>query len=222
MKERDCVHRVPLFNHLTKDKQGYIQTLLQHKTFKKGELVFSPSSSDKLVIVSSGRIKVYILNKNGKEQVIRVIEAGDYSGENYLFEVQDEAIYGVALTLTEICILNKENFDKLLELYPQFSRNLLLLNTKKIIELEKQVKLLSFNRTDIRVAAYLKDLAPVTPHDSVTIDIPMPLKDLASYLGTSPETLSRCLKDFEANGWIKRVQRTVTIKQVFWKNFDDL
>ncbi|MBO1913974.1 winged helix-turn-helix domain-containing protein [Microvirga sp. 3-52] len=35
-----------------------------------------------------------------------------------------------------------------------------------------------------------------------TVTLPMSRKDLASHLGTTPETVSRKLADFEDSGWI--------------------
>ncbi|MFZ2943781.1 MAG: helix-turn-helix domain-containing protein, partial [Latilactobacillus curvatus] len=39
---------------------------------------------------------------------------------------------------------------------------------------------------------------------SMEIELPMNRKDLASYLGTTPETVSRKLADFENEGYIKQ------------------
>lgn len=47
----------------------------------------------------------------------------------------------------------------------------------------------------------------------------MSLKDLASYLGTSAESLSRYFKEFETKGWIERHYRKIIIKPAFWEEF---
>ncbi|MDC6113005.1 cyclic nucleotide-binding domain-containing protein, partial [Limosilactobacillus reuteri] len=66
-------------------------------------------------MVVLGQMKVYKLNKDGKEHIIRIIGAGDYGGENYLFDLQNTTVYGIALTKTEVCILYKADFHKLLK-----------------------------------------------------------------------------------------------------------
>ncbi|WHY81078.1 helix-turn-helix domain-containing protein [Siminovitchia fortis] len=51
-----------------------------------------------------------------------------------------------------------------------------------------------------------------TDHDSSSITLPMPKKDIASYLGTTPETVSRKLAEFQENGWIEQTgQRKMRI-----------
>lgn len=218
MKNKDYIHRVPLFTDLSNEGKKYLESLLHYKTFDKGDLIFSPDSQDELIIVVLGQMKVYKLNKDGKEHIIRIIGAGDYGGENYLFDLQNTTVYGIALTKTEVCILYKADFHKLLKIDHQVGQNLLKLNAKKSVELERQAQLLSFYRVDVRLVAYLEDLYNINEEEN-SITLPMSLKDLASYLGTSAESLSRYFKEFETKGWIERHYRKIIIKPAFWEEF---
>ncbi|WP_323065194.1 Crp/Fnr family transcriptional regulator, partial [Limosilactobacillus reuteri] len=206
------------FTDLSNEGKKYLESLLHYKTFDKGDLIFSPDSQDELIIVVLGQMKVYKLNKDGKEHIIRIIGAGDYGGENYLFDLQNTTVYGIALTKTEVCILYKADFHKLLKIDHQVGQNLLKLNAKKSVELERQAQLLSFYRVDVRLVAYLEDLYNINEEEN-SITLPMSLKDLASYLGTSAESLSRYFKEFETKGWIERHYRKIIIKPAFWEEF---
>lgn len=220
MKNKDYIHRVPLFNDLSNEGKEYLKSLLHHKTFNKGDLIFSPNSQDELIIVVLGQLKVYKLNKDGKEHIIRIIGAGDYGGENYLFDLENTSVYGIALTKTEVYFLYKADFHKLLKIDYQVGQNLLKLNAKKSVELERQAQLLFFYRVDTKLVAYLEDLYnDIYNEEENPITLPMSLKDLASYLGTSAESLSRCFKDFETKGWIERHHRKIIIKPAFLEEF---
>ena len=61
MTKIGCVHRVPLFNNLACDEQSKVQELLYHKTFKKGEIIFSPDDPEQLSIISAGAMRIYKL-----------------------------------------------------------------------------------------------------------------------------------------------------------------
>lgn len=220
MKNKDYIHRVPLFNDLSNEGKEYLKSLLHHKTFNKGDLIFSPNSQDELIIVVLGQLKVYKLNKDGKEHIIRIIGAGDYGGENYLFDLENTSVYGIALTKTEVYFLYKADFHKLLKIDHQVRQNLLNLNAKKSVELERQAQLLFFYRVDTKLVAYLEDLYnDIYNEEENPITLPMSLKDLASYLGTSVESLSHCFKDFETKGWIERHHRKIIIKPAFLEEF---
>lgn len=60
-----------------------------------------------------------------------------------------------------------------------------------------------------RLAEYLLNLS--VAQDSDSFEIPLQLKELSSYLGTTPETLSRKLRALEKQEIIRRQRRTITI-----------
>ena len=195
-----CVHRVPLFSNLAKDEQSGVQNLLHHKTFQKGEIVFSPDSQEQLSIVSVGAMRIYKLSRTGKEQLIRIVREGEYDGENYLFGLTNETLYAEAIKETKVCILFKSDFNKLIELYPQLGCKLLQLNALKSLEVEKQLQLLAIDHIEDRLASYLSQLS----------------------LATSPESISRKLKVFQEKGLINRKGKKIQLLKSFWEEFDFL
>lgn len=65
----------------------------------------------------------------------------------------------------------------------------------------------------MRIAMYLADLVEEQKSQSVTL--PTSRKDIASHLGTSPETVSRKLTEFENAGWISQIsQRKIKILDI--------
>lgn len=207
-----CVTLVPLFNHLDITDQRKINQIVQHKHYQKGEFIFTPDTTAQLVIVARGQMKVYRLSANGKEQLLRVSEPGHYEGESALFGIQNENLYGEALQTTEVCVLRKDDFEKLLIDYPQLSLKLLKINAEKTTLVEQQTEFLTMEKIEERLAIYLLDLYKAT--DSLTFEIPMKMKELAGYLGTTPETLSRKFKLLENKEFIKRQRTKIEILSV--------
>lgn len=76
MKNSGCLCTVPLFAPLSLDEKNEIKCLLHHQTFKKGEIIFSPSSEEQLLIISLGAMKIYRISRTGKEQLIRIVKKG--------------------------------------------------------------------------------------------------------------------------------------------------
>lgn len=206
MAEHLCIAFVPLFNHLSLEAQKEIMKLANHHTYEKNELIFQPGD-DRLDIVAHGSMKVYQLSANGKEQFLRVVQAGDYEGENQLFGLSNDRLFGQALEVTKICTLSKEAFHQVLIANPPIALKLLELTAQKTVQLEKQTQFLSMERVEERLAHYLLDLSPL----SSSLTLPMKMKDLALYLGTTPETLSRKFKYLENNQYIKRSGKHITL-----------
>ena len=190
--EHLCVTLVPLFNELDVDNQRKINQLVKHRVFKKSEQIISPDDVPQLVIVAHGNLKIYQLSASGREQLLRVAEPGDYEGENLLFGAKNDDLFAEALEDTEVCLLRAEDFQRLLLEHPELSLKLLQVSADKMNKVEKQSRFLLMEKVEERLATYLLDLEKSAGDTHVTI--PMKMKELAAFLGTTPETLSRKIK----------------------------
>ena len=190
MVQHLCVTLVPLFNYLSEDEQIKINRLAQHKQFKKNEIVFRPGDEN-------------------LDIVARVVEPGSYEGENQLFGIKNETLFGEALETTEICSLSKQAFNQVMLRNPQIALKLFELSAQKMIQVEKQAQILSMERVEERLSNYLLDLSKVA--NDYQFSLPMKMIDIARYIGTTPETLSRKFKYLENNGYIERSGRKISI-----------
>lgn len=204
-----CTEIVPIFGHLDRDSLLKISAVTHHERVKKGTLVMSPMDQRRLVILAKGSIKVYQLSTAGKEQLLRMMAPGDFEGEKLLFKTESAPLYGEVLQDSTICTLSRSAFQQLLLTYPEISLKLLEAITDKMTRLEKQANLINIESVESRIVTYLLDLAKVSGETEVMI--PMKLKELATYIGTTPETLSRQLKQLESRMLIKRHGRKITI-----------
>lgn len=207
--EHLCVTLVPLFNHLDLDDQKKINEIAEHVIVDKGETIFSPYSDSKLIIVAKGNMKVYQLSSNGKEQLLRVVEPGGYEGENQLFGAKNDFLFGEALEKTELCVLRQEDFQNILLEHPQISLKLLEINAQKSVSAEQQAQFLMMEKVEERLATYLINLSK--SQNSLTFKLPLLMKELAAFLGTTPETLSRKFKLLEDERYLSRNNRIITI-----------
>lgn len=204
-----CVSLVPLFNHLAIEDQMRIEKLVHHRIVQKGDIIFAPDQEPQLTLIARGQMKVYRVANNGREQLLRIVQPGDFEGDHFLFGVANDNLFGQALQTTEICLLTQKDFKNLLETYPPLALQLMTLNAEKTHQLEQQTQFLSMEKIEERLAYYLCNLSRAS--DSLYVTIPMKMKELATFLGTSPETLSRKLKLLQQEGLIERDQKTIKI-----------
>ena len=209
MDEQHCVQLVPLFAKLDSKDLSKVAKIVKHRKIKKGEIIISPDKEARLTIVAQGAIKISQLSQNGKEQLLRIIEPGNYEGEGALLGVVNNQLYGEAMIDSTVCFLRQSDFEKLLLDYPTLSLELLKLNAKKYLAAEHQAAFLALDDIETRLAHYLLNLAAAS--DYSTFKIPMKLKELANYIGTSPETISRKIKYFEEIKVISREGRMIKI-----------
>lgn len=210
MKTHHCVSIVPLFNHLSGEDQEQIDRLVSHRHFHKGETIWQPGNDPLLIIVARGTLKVYMISSSGREQLLRILNPGDYEGVNTLLGAMAQDIFIDSITDTEVCLLRKKDFTALLSRTPQLALKLLELYAQRMADTENLTRFLTMENVETRLATYLQALSlQVSPSSHLTL--PMKMKDLASYLGTTPETLSRKLHNLENKGIISRKGRKLRI-----------
>lgn len=108
-----------------------------------------------------------------------------------------------------MCTLSKRAFNQVLLCNPDISLKLFELTAQKMVQVENQARFLSMERVEERLTDYLLGLAKAEGKDQITL--PMRMMDIAEYLGTTPETLSRKLKRLEDAGYIARTGRKVAL-----------
>lgn len=205
VSHQGCVSLVPIFNHLDTVQMEEIMKTVQTRSLKKGELIFrAGDTSDVLTIVNKGSLRVYRIAESGKEQLIRVLRPGEFIGELALFNETVQGNYAEAMQTTSVCQITRESLQTLLIKYPSISLKILQALSTRVDESEHQAMQFSTESTEQRLASYLADLLK-KDNESGTVTLPLSKKDLASYIGTTPETVSRKLKELEELELIKRI-----------------
>jgi|SRR5690625_329550 len=211
-KERElCISKVPIFNHLEPDEMLEILKKSSQMTFKKGEIIYMEGDPlEYLYIVHKGRVKVYQLFESGKEQLLRILESGEFMGELALFAEKVLDSYAEALEQTEVCAIHRNDIQELMKTHPTISLKILSEFSTRLEATEFLVSQLSYRDVQTRTASYLVKLAEKNQTNQIVL--PMSKRDLASHLGTTQETISRRLSHFQTNGWIEQEgQRNIKI-----------
>lgn len=210
-EHRKCIAIVPIFNHLSDKEMADIVNETRPVTFERGETIYrAGESSDGLYIVHKGRVRIYRLSDSGKEQLVRILGPGDFTGELSLFNETEHDAYADAMERVEMCVMTREDFQTFLLKYPAISLKVLAEFSARLAQTENQAANIALESTETRIAMYLAQIAEKT--NSRVIKLEMSRKDLASHLGTTPETVSRRLAEFEDAGWISQLsQRDIEV-----------
>lgn len=206
-----CVSRVPIFNHLPAEALAVIADKASMRSHERGQFIHRAGEpSDKLFIVHKGKVKVYRLSDTGKEQLVRILNPGDFAGELALFSDDAHDSYAETMQESEICTIYQADVRALLLQYPDISLHVLAELSRRLATSEKQAATIATTSINTRLAQYLADQAE--QESSFTLNLPMSRRNLASFLGTTPETVSRRFGEFEDAGWIRQSgRRKITI-----------
>jgi CRP-like cAMP-binding protein len=196
----------PLFAGLKEGDLKRIRSIALLKQVGKKEVLFSDGEEAKgFYVILSGKVKLYKISAEGKEQILHIVSPPDAFAEAALFLEGNYPAFAEALADSQLLFFPKRDFVHLIETNPQLSINMIVSLTHFLRKFASLVEELSLKEVSSRVAKYLIDLSLKSARDgknSKEVDLDLSKTQLASKLGTISETLSRTLSKMKAKGVI--------------------
>ncbi|TVR10659.1 MAG: Crp/Fnr family transcriptional regulator [Phormidium sp. GEM2.Bin31] len=207
---RDFLSNVDLFERLPESQIYAIATIAKPLQYDKGEPIFF--EGDRCLgffIVQSGRVKVYKTSADGKEQILHWFETGDRFAEVPAFDGGCYPASASALETTNLILISSQALLALVEQYPSLAFNLLAGLSRNLRRFANLIDTLSLKDVSSRLAGYLLDLSDRQESNLVELDLAK--GQLAAFLGTIPETLSRTFAKLTQAQLIEMETRQVKI-----------
>ncbi len=185
---------LPIFQKLPTASLTMIDRILIERKFSKGEIIFSEGSdSTGFYIIISGRVKVYKLSADGKEQILHLAGQKELLGAVSAFAGTPYPAHAEALEKTMAFFFQRKDFLSLIQKEPSVVMNMMANLSMRLQLFTRMIEDLSLKEVPGRLAAYLLYICKQTGCND-TIEIDVSKGQLASLIGTIPETLSRILK----------------------------
>ncbi len=212
------IGRLPFFKHLPVEAISKIDALFRDCDVSAGERIyFEGDQADYLYLVAMGKIKLVRNTASGREVLLDILHGGEYFGT--LTVLGGSVHTETAMAQIDCCILqiSSADFESILSDYPDVTRKVLEVVSKRLAESQDVVKQLSAYTAEQRIASALLRLAGKlgeTRGQEVLIQLPLSRQDLAAMTGTTTETVSRIMSRFAEAGLIKSGRKWVTITGV--------
>lgn len=206
------IGNVPLFTGLPSDQLDKLVRITTQRLVKRGELVFSEDDeANGFYVVIRGRVKVYKLSAEGKEQVLHIMEFPEPFGEVPVFAGGRFPANVQALEESLLLFFPRPAFVDLLKGDPSLAMNMLAILSTRLRQFAALIESLSLKEVPGRLASYLIYLSDRTGGGS-TLELDIPKALLANLLGTIPETLSRILARMTNEGLLAVEGRRITVR----------
>ena len=182
--------------------------------FKKGELLFREGEDmTGMYFINTGLVKVHKKWSDDKELILRLAKNGDIVGHRGLGTDTIYPVSGTALEPTDVCYVDLDFFISTLKVNPDFLYQLMMFFASELKESEKRMRNLAHMTVKGRIAnalLFLKNKFGVTAQGS--IDLLLSRQDLASYTGTTYETLFRVMNELSEEKAISVEGKNITIR----------
>lgn len=209
------LEQLPFFNHLPNSSIRKINERFVERGYAEGELIYLEGSPAKrLYVIADGNVKLMRHTLSGKDVMLAILKQGEFFGS--LSHKQDDIYFETAQALTQVCTLSIEgpDFRQILNDHPQVTLKVMDIMVRRLQEAQEMVHLLSVASVEQRLADVLLKLADKLgePTDiGLLIQLPLGRADLAELTGTTTETVSRTMSQFQKENLIQTGRRWVAI-----------
>ena len=199
----EIISDIPIFNGLPADQMAAIEKIAVEKQINKGEIIFTEGEKGNgFYVVAKGRVKIFKLSADGKEHILHIYGPGQPFGEVPVFAGQKFPANAQAIEKTRALFLPRAAIVELVALNPSLALNMLAVMSRKLRQFTVQIENLSLKEIPARLATYLIFLAEEQDSDEI-VRLKISKGQLASILGTIPETLSRIFAKLSGQNLIR-------------------
>jgi CRP/FNR family transcriptional regulator, dissimilatory nitrate respiration regulator len=211
MEHTKQIAAIALFEGLPPKQYEALASIVMDQTLKRGQTIFSEGDEGTgFFVVVFGRVKIFKLSAEGKEQILHIMGPGEPFGEVAVFSGKRFPAYAQALTETRVFFFPRASFMQLIGNDPSLAANMLAMLSARLRRFAALVEDLSLKEVPGRLAAYLLSLSD-RKKGSAHVELEISKNQLAAVLGTIPETLSRILARMATQKLIKATGRRIQI-----------
>ena len=214
---RVALHEAALFANLDRAGLERVAALARRRAFRRDEVVFRQEDPPGPVyVITSGRVKIAVVSREGKESVLAYLSPSDSLGELGALSNLPRSVDAVAVEPTETLYFLRDDFLGLVNAIPAIALQLIRQAARRLRATDGLVGDMVFYDVPGRVAKRLLDLAKdfgVMTEQGMEIQLPMTQRDLANAVGSTREMVNRVLKHYKARGYVdQRGDRLIILR----------
>ena len=192
-----CLSNVPIFQNLDSVQIARVKSLIRQRTLSSGETLFREGdSSNRLIIVRSGTLKLVRYGSDGQQFLLDTLFPGDFYGGDQLFSESHCGETGIAAEDLGICTIASSDIRSLMLSDPHIGLRVMTYLNSKLEQYRLQVEMLATKRVEKRLAMFLTDRIRRTGGDVVLLS----QEEIGSAIHLTKETVNRKLSQMQESG----------------------
>jgi CRP-like cAMP-binding protein len=170
---------------LTREEELQVKRYLTPKKLRKKQYLLQEGDICKsIAFIEKGALKAYSIDESGNERIIQFGMEGWVISDLYSFITGDPATYNIdAIEDAELVLISKQAHEELLQQLPKYETFTRLNITGAYIAMQKRLTSILSSSLEERYANFIALYPDIVQR--------VPQHMIASYMGLTPETLSR-------------------------------
>lgn len=217
--DKRVLKSVPLFADLNDQELGFLAASGRRRKLPAKNVVFQEGETgDFLLIILSGKVKVFLSGSDGKEFILTILGSGNYFGEMAILEAAPRSATVMTVEPCEFLVLNTKDLSDLLSKYPAIALKILKNLSQRLRKTNEQIRSLVMFDIYGRVGRCLMSLAEMQgrrANGQFLVSNRPTFQEIAKMVGCSREALSRAIKTLKDNGCLTVTRNTIYINKVW-------
>jgi CRP-like cAMP-binding protein len=207
--------RVPFFAGLPIAQLKEINSRFREQGYSSEQVIYyAGDDATRLFVVADGKVKLVRHTLIGKDILLDMLTPGEFFGS--LSALGDDQYPDTAIAQTPACVLGigTDDFRAILDSYPAVALKVIGVMAARLRAAHERVRQLSAHSVERRVAYTLLKLGEKLGREDelgLLIEVPLSRDDLAQMTGTTTETASRVMSQFQKQGLIRSGRQWVAI-----------
>ncbi len=205
----------PIFEDFDKETIGTLASLATYRKWTPGTVIFQRGDEGThMIAVVSGRIKLSLITPQGRELLLRHIEAGALFGEMAILDDQPRSADATAITATEGYVISKKSFLDFITHTPDAAESIIRYLCTQLRDTTDRLETIALYDLNARVARFflatLKQIHGNDLPESANLRLTLSQSDIAGILGASRPKVNRAILALEEASAIKRADGVIS------------
>ena len=200
-----------LFRGLSPDERKVLVAQARIRNFSTGDTIFlMGSSGDSMMAVLEGTVRISVPSPEGKEIVLAILQPGELLGEIALLDGKERTADARAMTDCSLAILERRAVLAFLERHPSGCLSLIEVLCRRLRHSDQQIAEMVFLDLPARLAKALLRMSSVA-NGRATTRIQLSQRELGNFVGSSRESINKCLREWQRSGIVRIDDNKITI-----------
>ena len=205
-----------LFSDLTDEQLEIFKEAVKTSLHKKRDVIFVEGDPcPGFYVVKSGRVKLLKTSRDGKEQIIKILQLGELLGMETFYDGKRYGNTAMAMDDCEICFIEKRTFFDIIGRHPTIAKKIIIALSKELDNAYSKIGTMGLLNAKEKMAHLLYTLAKdygSNENGRIKLNLSLSRLEIAELLGITQETAIRLLKSFKDEGIIEIKRKEIIIK----------
>lgn len=210
--QAEALRQIPLFATLSPEDLGQVALVTVERRYARGDIIIlAGQEGGALYFVRKGLVKIFRTSDEGKEQTLRLMDAGHTFNDVPALDGGPNPASAMAMEPTVVYVTSGAELRRLIRERPEIALATVHTLASALRALVGLVDDLSFRHVRGRVAKILIEQGQEGGEDGQPLRRRLTQQEIAAMAGTAREMVGRAIKELEAAGAIRSEHGHITV-----------